>query len=227
MTDKIVQTDQPVLLVGGGESDSQTIQALHRLAPVVVAADGGAGQALAAGLMPCAVIGDMDSLDAAARARIAPDRLHRIAEQDSTDFDKALRSVAAPLVLGAGFMGARRDHELANYNTLVRHADRPCILVGADELVMLAPPRLQLDLEDGTRVSLFPMRGLRGRSTGLRWPLDGLDFAPDGRVGTSNVATGPVRLEFDRPGMLLILPRARLEAAVRAALASGGWWPSL
>jgi thiamine pyrophosphokinase len=227
MTDKIVLTDTPVTLVGGGEADVATIKALNALAPVVVAADGGAALALEAGLMPAAVIGDMDSLDGAARAQIAPTRIHEIAEQDSTDFDKALRSISTPLVLGSGFLGARRDHELANYNVLVRHAHRPCILVGGEEIVVLAPPELAIDLVAGTRVSLFPMRALRGGSEGLRWPLDGIDFAPDGRIGTSNVATGPVQLNFDRPGMLLILPRVALDPLVRAALAAPGWWPAL
>ncbi|MCM2561416.1 thiamine diphosphokinase [Lutimaribacter sp. EGI FJ00015] len=226
MTVKIVRTDTPLLLVGGGEADSATVRCLHALAPEVVAVDSGAATALAAGVMPRAVVGDMDSLDPETRAQIDPARIHTISEQVSTDFDKALRSVVTPLVLGAGFMGARRDHELANYNALVRHAHRPCILVGGDEIVMLAPPDLHLDLAAGTRVSLFPMRPVRGHSHGLRWPIDGIDFAPHGRVGTSNMATGPVRLTFDEPGMLLILPRSALDLTVRVVLALPGWWPA-
>jgi len=30
------------------------------------------------------------------------------------------------------------------------------------------------------------MAAVQGRSGGLRWPIDGLPFAPDGRIGTSN-----------------------------------------
>ena len=52
-----------------------------------------------------------------------------------------------------------------------------------------------------------------GRSAGLRWPIEGLHLAPDGRIGTSNEALGPVHLEFDAPGMLVILPRAALAVA--------------
>lgn len=226
MTDKIVESEAPLTLVGGGWADRALLADLRRHAPGIVAADGGAGLVLASGEMPLAVIGDMDSLDDAARARIDPARLHRIAEQESTDFDKALRSVAAPLILGAGFMGARRDHELANFNALVRHPHRRCVLVGMDELVTLAPPDLTIDLHPGTRVSLFPMRALHGWSEGLHWPIDGLDFAPDARVGTSNMATGPVRLRFAAPGMLLILPRDALDPLVQTLLATPGAWPA-
>jgi thiamine pyrophosphokinase len=54
-----------------------------------------------------------------------------------------------------------------------------------------------------------------GRATGLRWPIEGLDFAPAGRVGTSNAATGPVSIEMRGP-MLLILPRAQLGLLARS-----------
>ena len=51
------------------------------------------------------------------------------------------------------------------------------------------------------------MGPVRGRSEGLRWPIDGLAFDPTGRIGTSNAATGGVvRLGFDAPRMLVILP---------------------
>jgi thiamine pyrophosphokinase len=41
-------------------------------------------------------------------------------------------------------------------------------------------------------------------------------------IGTSNrVALRRVVLEFDRRGMLVILPRRRLDAAIRALLAIG------
>lgn len=196
-------------------------------AECVVAADGGADKALAAGIMPEAVIGDFDSLSARARREIPQERLHRIDEQDSTDFDKALRHVSAPLVIGLGFLGARVDHELAAMTVLARHADRRCILLGSEDLVMLCPPRLALNLPAGTRVSLFPLGPVTGRSTGLRWPLDGLEFAPALRGGTSNEAVGgPVEIATDQPLMLLILPLSCL-GPVRSALASQpASWPA-
>ena len=63
----------------------------------------------------------------------------------------------------------------------------------------------------------MPLTPVTGRSQGLEWPIDGLDFAPGGRTGTSNRALGPVTLEIDGPDMLLILPR-RLMAPLAAQL---------
>lgn len=224
MPDVIVHADTPVTLVGGGATTAETLSELLTMAPRLVAADGGAGAALAAGHVPEAVIGDMDSLHPRDRARLEASRIHAVTEQDSTDFDKCLMAIRAPLVLGTGFTGPRLDHQMAAFNSLVRHHKRRCILVGAQEVVLLAPPMLRLDLAAGDTVSLFPMGAVEARSEGLHWPLGGLHFAPDGRVGTSNRATGPIWLAVTAPKMLLILPRARLAPLVAALLARPYGW---
>ncbi|OZB19157.1 MAG: thiamine diphosphokinase [Rhodobacterales bacterium 34-62-10] len=203
----IVHADAPVTLIGGGAVDPQTLAQVLDMAPRLVAADGGAAHALAAGHIPEAVIGDMDSLHPADRARLPAATIHRIDDQDSTDFDKCLMAIRAPLVLGLGFTGPRLDHQMASFNSLVRHHRTRCILVGPHEVVMLAPPSLRLDLTPGDTVSLFPMGAVEAKSEGLHWPVGGLSFAPDGRVGTSNHATGPIWLAVTAPKMLLFLPR--------------------
>ncbi|MGQ3487729.1 thiamine diphosphokinase [Roseovarius pacificus] len=221
----IVHENEPITLIGGAEITTQTLNRARALAPNVVAADGGADAALVNDLIPKAVIGDFDSLSDWARGQLPEDTLHPIPEQDSTDFDKCLRNIAAPLVIGIGFSGARLDHQLAAYNSLVRHPHRRCILLGREELVFLAPPELRLDLPEGCEMSLFPMGAVEGLSDGLKYPISGLNFAPDGRVGTSNHVTGPVSLSMTAPKMLVILPEAALEVAAAALLAARAGWP--
>ncbi len=212
----VVRSDHPVLLLGAGEVTQVLVKAALRLAPLIVAADGGANMAVAMGLRPAAVIGDFDSIMPATRAALDPATLHPVAEQETTDFEKCLTRIDAPLVLALGFTGARSDHALAVWNTLVRHSGRRCLILSRDDLAFVAPPRLSLDLAPGTRVSLFPMAAMRGTSTGLRWPIDRVDFAPDGPIGTSNQATGPVALTFTSDRMIVILPRACLRKAISA-----------
>ncbi|MDX5402557.1 MAG: thiamine diphosphokinase [Rhodobacterales bacterium] len=218
MQDAIVHADVPVTLIGGGHVDPVVLTDVLRIAPRLIAADGGAAHALAAGHVPEAVIGDMDSLQPADRARLAAGSIHRIAEQDSTDFDKCLTAIRAPLVLGLGFTGPRLDHQMAAFNTLVRQHRQRCILIGPTEVVMLAPPALRLDLDPGATVSLFPMGAVEAKSEGLHWPVGGLNFAPDGRVGTSNRASGPIWLAVTAPKMLLFLPRPVLGHLVETLL---------
>jgi thiamine pyrophosphokinase len=222
MNHPIVQSQRGVTLVGGGPVTRRDLALALARAPGLVAVDGGADHVLAAGRVPQAVVGDFDSLSDAARARLDPATLFPIAEQETTDFDKALRSVDAPFVLGLGFAGARIDHGLAVLNAMVRQAGRICLLVGPQDVVFHAPARLRLRLVPGDRLSLFPMAALRGSSRGLTWPIDGIGFAPDGLIGTSNrVAEPEVSLAFDGPGMLVLLPRARLDAALGALVP--GW----
>lgn len=217
MNSPIVQSTHGVTLAGGGPFSARDLTLALARAPLAVAADSGADRLLRLGIVPEAVIGDMDSISAAARAAIPLERQYLVAEQVTTDFDKALRSIDAPLILALGFAGARLDHGLAAFSTLIARADRRCILIGPQDLAFAAPLRLRLTLAPGEPVSLFPMAQVTGRSAGLEWPIEGISFAPDGMIGTSNRAVARrVELEFDRRGMLVILPRRRLDAAIRA-----------
>lgn len=223
----IVRAEGAIGLFGGGEIGPGDVNLVLERVDSAVAADGGAAALIDSGRVPDAVIGDFDSLTAAHRAQIPEDRLFPIREQDSTDFDKALRHVQAPLVLAAGFLGARVDHQLAAFNSLVRWPDRACLLLGAHEVVFLSPPRITLNLTAGATVSLFPFQRITGRSRGLEWPIDDLVLEPDGRVGTSNRAIGEVTLEVDGPGLLVMVPRGALDHVMQAFLSGRcGHWPA-
>ncbi|HID68070.1 MAG TPA: thiamine diphosphokinase, partial [Roseibacterium sp.] len=202
----------------GGEVGAGDLALALERAPILVAADGGANTALAQGYTPVAVIGDFDSLTDSARAALPEAQMITIAEQDSTDFDKALRHIAAPLVLGVGFLGARIDHQLAAFNTLVRQGNRRCILIGEKELVFHVSTKIEVGLVSGDIVSLFPMQPVTGRSRGLAWPIDELELSPDGQIATSNRALGPVVVDSDGPGLLMIAPRRALDEVMRALL---------
>lgn len=222
MKHPIVESQTGVTLIAGGPVLARDVAAARALAPCVVAADGGGDRALACGVRPAAVIGDMDSLSVAGHAALA-DVIHPIAEQDSTDFDKALRHIRAPFVLGLGLLGGRVDHELAALAVLSRRYLTPCLLIGRDDVIFAAPQHITLQMRPGDRFSLFPFAPTTGRSTGLQWSIDGIDFAPMGRGGTSNRANGVVTLDFDAPGMLVIVPRARLRTALDARISARAW----
>ncbi len=226
MKTKIVHSSNPVLLIGGGACDPSVLASSVAAAETVVAADGGAARVLELGRMPDAVYGDMDSLDPDIQNQLAPGVLRRIDEQDSTDFDKCLRHVEAPLIFGYGFLGKRLDHQLAAMTVLIRRPEKRCLLIGDEDVVLLCPADLSLDLPEGTRLSLFPMAAVTGRSEGLRWPIDGLTFSPAATIGTSNAVTGPVQLSIDAPLMLLILPVACLNALLAGLATSPDAWPA-
>lgn len=227
MNDIIVSAQEPILLVGGAHGDNAQLLSLLDEVKTVVAADSGADWLRSVGRLPDALIGDLDSVSAATRAAIPSQSVHLISEQDSTDFDKALRSISAPLIIGIGFLGGQVDHLLAVMTVLARHSDRAVVLVGEKDVVAHLPPQITLPVSPGTRVSLFPMRSVMGTSTGLHWPIDGLELSPGARVGTSNRADGPVSLTVYGPGLLVILPVSERRGLEQALMRSDGRWPAL
>ena len=207
MIQPIVHAATPVTLLGGADIDAGDLNMCLRLAPMVVAADGGADHALRAGRSPVAVIGDMDSLTEAARTAFAA-VLHPVAEQDTTDFEKCLTRIRAPLILAAGFLGGRLDHTLSTLGVLARLRACHVVLVTRDDVCVLLPAGESLwPLATGLRLGVLPLGAVRVSSEGRRWDLNDRAMAPDGLVSSSNaVASGPVRLQVAGP-VLLTLPR--------------------
>ena len=107
MNGHFVVSDTGITLVAGGPVDRTTLRMALKHAPMLVAADGGADRALRHGAEPIAVIGDLDSISDAARTRLGAGRLHHVAEQETTDLDKCLRSIKARFILAIGVTGGR------------------------------------------------------------------------------------------------------------------------
>ena len=219
----IVSENEPITIVGGAYfSQGLLLETLGR-APVVYAADGGANLCMQYGCQPKQVIGDLDSISPSLRSEMDPSRIIHVAEQDTTDFEKLLIRVDAPFTLAIGFMGGRIDHQMAVQTVLTVYAHRKIICMGDEDVMFVSPPEIDLPLDAGTRASLYPMAPVQVRSTGLYWPTDGLTFAPDGQIGTSNQAKGPITLLPSAPCMLVVLPKNCLDIAIDAVQAAPYW----
>ena len=212
----IVQSSEGITLVGAGHPNHGDIKESLKSAPYLVAADGGANYCVDAGFVPSAVIGDLDSLDTNLGDDLSESKLIRVDEQETTDFEKCLTRIDAPFILATGFTDGRIDHTLAVWSVLARRIGPPTLVLGRNDVVFATGSALHITLPLGSRLSLFPLFPMMGRSEGLEWPIDGLTLSPTGRIGTSNRVTGPVRLEFDAPGCLVITPREALAPALAA-----------
>lgn len=217
----IVASHGAICLIGGASVESADIAELLPLVTDLVAADGGADHLFVAGLTPAAVIGDMDSITDRARGAFQ-DRLHHVAEQETTDFEKALTRIDAPFILALGFTGGRMDHALAVLNVLARHRTRPVLLLDGSDVSFVAPAGpVTLALPDKTRISLMPLADTVVTATGLRWPLDRARMHPAGMTSASNaVAGGSVSITAEGP-VLITLPRAHLAAVLQGVVPAG------
>ena len=212
--------DRPLAIVGGGSVDPVLLQELAARHVALVAADGGADIVAAAGLVPEAIIGDLDSLSDRAGWESRTRVIH-IAEQITTDFQKALYSTSAPVTLALGMTGKRLDHTLVALSALheVAH-ERRVILVDEVDVALSVSGPFSFAAAAGERISVHPLVPIRFlHSAGLQYKLDDLLLDPVGRLGMSNAGTGELVeiLPADATPWLLILGRERLWDLVAAA----------
>lgn len=219
-----LQFEGLLVIVGGGSFDLDVLHSLSAAGATLVGADGGGDAIAEAGLVPAAIIGDFDSLD-------DPDewgpetRLLHIAEQDTTDFEKALYMTVAPLTLALGTTGRRFDHTLAALSAVSHYGRaRRIMLIDEHDLALALSGAFSFELNAGERVSIHPLAPVHfARSIGLSYPLDGLTLAPGGRIGTSNSALGgtvKIEPEPSNDGVwLLVLDRRHLPALLQQVLA--------
>ncbi|MEO8881969.1 MAG: thiamine diphosphokinase [Devosia sp.] len=211
--------DGVLVLVGGGALDEHLLRKLAADGAHLVGADGGGDVIRAAGLVPKAIIGDFDSL-ADPQSWDARTKLIRIAEQETTDFEKALYSTSAPVTVGLGMTGKRFDHTLAALDAVARYAaKRRIILVDEFDIALALGGPFGFAVEPSARVSIHPLTATRFRhSTGLKYPLDGLTLGPGIRTGTSNEASTAAFSIDPEPGdggvYLLILERRWLDTLI-------------
>ena len=198
----VIRFSTAVILVGASPIEIEPILATLPEELPLIAADGGASALLALGRVPDMVIGDMDSLASRDRLPCSVKIIH-LSGQNDTDFEKCLARIEAPLILGLGFLEARFDHSLAAIHALMSLCnDQPVLLAGKTDAILRLNGDVEIMMPLGTRISIWPL-GQQSfeASSGLRWPLTGLDMAPGKLIGTSNEVIGtPVRIAATNGG---------------------------
>lgn len=213
--------NETVVVITGADSIAPAAAQRIPGGAIVIAADGALDHALAAGLMPAGLVGDMDSISAAGlewAAHHATIERHD-PDKDHTDTELALLAAAdlkpARLILvGAG---DRLDHVLAAIGALGQPhlTSIPVIDAWWDEQwirVLHGPGSTQLELAEGTTLSLLALHGPCSGVTisGVRWPLERADLAPLVGVGVSNVAVdSTVTVRVSTGVLTIVMPGHR------------------
>ncbi len=187
-----------VVIVNGGELTARAVSAIPPSA-IIIAADGGLDRALAAGVEPHRLIGDLDSVSPSGRGwadrrqivitEFSPDK-------DATDTELALAAAVErgcdDLLVLAG-VGDRLDHTLGTITALgaaTLHDVASVRMVWGDSIVRIAHPQRPLTLQphDGATFSLLALHGPCAGLTilGARWPLQDAELCPASSVGISN-----------------------------------------
>lgn len=198
------------LLLANGKPPTKALFLKHRKQnELFICADGGANAAAGFGDKPDLIIGDLDSIKAATVRRFRHVSTRRIADQNSTDLEKALawliqRNYRDIKVLGA--TGGRVDHLAGNLSALGKFSKHAHIrFIDESGELRAVGSETVVEALAGTTISLIPLSRCEGIVTkGLKWELQNSVLELGHREGTSNlVRSGPVSIRVRR-GILLI-----------------------
>ena len=194
-------------------------------ADLVIAADGGLRWAQKLGVHVDVVVGDMDSVDAAALAEVeagGTEIVRHDPDKDATDLELALllaceRGASSITLIGGH--GGRLDHFLGNIALLASlpKGVQAQALMGETEIFVIHGyemrgtekqcGELSLSGEPGRLVSLIPWGGDAAgiKTEGLRWPLAAETLPLGTSRGISNEMTGTQAEVSLESGALLVI----------------------
>jgi thiamine pyrophosphokinase len=206
-----------IIVAGGSPPSGEVWRRWVREGDRIIGADGGASHALAWGLTPDLVIGDMDSLAGGDRALLQAEGCQFVVHpraKDQTDLELALTYApgeGAREIVVLGAFGGRLDHTLANILLLaLPQLDQVSVrLVDDREEMVLAQPgqRVAVEGQIGDLVSLLPLAGDASgvTTTGLAWELEGDRLCFGSSRGVSNEMTAPEAGIEVEEGLLLVV----------------------
>lgn len=199
-----------ILLIGNGRPlPANWLRPLAQKAALVVCADGGADRALAAGVYPNVIIGDLDSVSSKARKRCANAQWIAVADQNNTDLEKALNWILHQnhsSCMLVGFDGERMDFSVGNLLVCAAYAKKIALSFAGPgwQLFPLFKTRRFACLPK-KRVSLIPLTSCQGITlTGLKYPLKNARVALGTTRTLSNETTGKTFSVAIKKGLLLV-----------------------
>jgi thiamine pyrophosphokinase len=208
-----------IIFANGDPSDPEIVKHWTTQADLIIAADGGARNALAVGVMPHIVIGDLDSLDEADRAQLERSGVQLIvypAHKDYTDLELALRHARkqhATEIIIFSALGGRWDQSLANLLllTLPELAHIPTRIVDHHLSIQVIRDRAEITGRVGDMLSLIALQGDAHGVTieGCEYPLHNATLPFGSTLGISNVLTQNTAKITVKQGQILALHTRR------------------
>ncbi|MCP4141962.1 MAG: thiamine diphosphokinase [Chloroflexi bacterium] len=208
-------SNRAIIFINGDLPNLDAVRELIRDDDLIIAADGGTRHALALGLIPSVVIGDLDSLDAVNRRVLEENQVEIIKypkDKDETDLELALN-----YAVNAGYkkirlvaaLGGRLDHTLGNLSLLTKESLAELDVRADDRVdeVFFARKHAQIHGRIGEIISLIPWGNdvQIARTEGLRWSLQKERLYAHQTRGISNEMTAEgAQIEIEN-GLLLII----------------------
>jgi len=211
-----MQVKRVVIIANGTINDLEFYQGQIREEDFLICADGGANHALAMGLIPHLVVGDLDSIDVQVRKKLCstPTKfLQYPAQKEKSDLelalDKAIELCPEEIVMIGVFGGSRMDHTYANLMLLnvSFHRGINAKIIDEDHEVRLVNSEINIQGQPGDYLSLLPLTAeVEGVVTeGLKYPLKGETLYFSSSRGLSNEFISREASITVKAGMLLLM----------------------
>ena len=206
-----------VILANGLPPDAAALRRAIAASRLFVCADGGANVARDYGLVPDAIVGDLDSISAESLAHFQGIPIVHDADTERTDTEKAIEYALGKQpfeeITLFGATAGRLDHVIGHVALLRKFEGRTrVVLEDSHGRAFLARGDTRLDVPAGTTVSFFALAGpAEGVTTEhLRYPLrEGtLEFGE--RDAVSNVVEATPAWIRIRRGELVVFTVTRL-----------------
>ena len=209
-----------IIFANGDLPNLEKARTLLRPDDFIICADGGTRHALALGVTPNIVIGDLDSITKDERRKIdeaGVDVIKFPADKNETDLELAIDhavSLNPDQILILAALGGRMDQTLANIALLsnLQLANCNIRLTDSVEEIFFCRDQTKVEGRSGDIVSLIPWQGeVTGVFTeNLRWHLHHETLYPDKTRGISNEMTANVATVSITSGLLLIVHQTSL-----------------
>jgi thiamine pyrophosphokinase len=206
-----------IIFANGHLPDLEKARAIVRADDTVIAADGGTRHALALGLKPDLIIGDLDSIVEEKRRKMESDGV-RIAQyhrdKNETDLELAIQhalDLKPEQIIIVAALGGRLDQSLANLALISdeRLARLDVRLDDGVEEAFFCRDQVQVRGKNGDVVSLTPWQGMVKviHTENLKWPLHNEILYPEKSRGVSNEMTSDIASIEIESGLLLVIHR--------------------
>ena len=209
---------QRIVIFANGEiPDLDKVRLLLRADDTIICADGGTRHAVALGIQPNLIIGDMDSAerDQLQRLKDADVQIELFShDKNETDLELAINhaiDLNPNQIIIIGALGGRLDHTLGNLALLMdlRLSTFNVRLDDGVEEVFICRDQVQVHGSSGDLVSLIPWQGAvtNVQTENLKWPLARETLYSDKTRGISNEMIGDIASVSIGSGLLLIVHR--------------------
>jgi thiamine pyrophosphokinase len=207
-----------IIFANGDLPDLEKARALLHEDDFIIAADGGTRHALALGLTPNVIVGDMDSLPANFETSAFDGEIVLYPkDKNETDLELAIQhalTLNPEQVIILAALGGRLDQTLGNIALIsspfiIHHSSFTICLDDGIEEVFFCHDKCEINGKVGDIVSLIPWQGeVTGVvTTDLKWVLQNETLYLDKTRGISNEMLGDTAAVQIRSGSLLVVHR--------------------